>query len=319
MTEQIENAEIISELKETESKYFLAIHKEAPLKIASQYEILKADRVEAKNKYCNIDKSDANIENVRKAKNALVKLRTAITGKDGIQVNDKKKIKEIFEDITAEFDYKVKSLVDITEPLEKDLASVVDKFDNKAKEEARKAAEEIEKLKKELAELKHNVLVKINGMQKSTDIINYSLNNPDYDFSKISELAEVVGTELMTAYNNRKSFLKEREDLEVEKAKVAEEMAKLKAMSMPKPEVTKKLEEITDAIEHTGDLIDLEEIDEPITNDINDPDTTDAIKELEELIKPFDPSLKEIYDHLYATYPFLHNNKYFMAFGSKVK
>lgn len=322
---EIEDAEIISETKEKESKYFLAIHTAAPLKIASQYDILKADRVEAKNKYCNIDKSESNIENVRKAKNALVKLRTELTGKDRMVANDKRKIKEVFDDITAEFEYKVKSLVDITEPLEKDLNSLVEKFDNKAKEEARKEAEEIEGLKKSLAELKHSTLVLINGMTKSTDDIGWNLTA----FGKIQDFADVVNADLQTAYNSRIVFLKEREDLEVEKAKFHAEKFKYVIGVDPAKkdaEITitpyaVKLQELADPV---SEILDLEEVDEPAPVKHSEPldaETTEAIKELEELLQPatFDPSLKEIYDHLYTTYPFLHNNKYFMAFGSKVK
>ena len=59
--EQIEQAEIISEEKEV-NPYFLAVNKEAKLKLANEYDRLKKERQDAKNEFCNIDKTDKNIK-----------------------------------------------------------------------------------------------------------------------------------------------------------------------------------------------------------------------------------------------------------------
>lgn len=353
--EKIETAEIVS-TETKEGKYFVAVKAVAGLRIASEFETLKNERYEAKNKYCNIDKTDANIKNVRDAKNRLVKLRTAVRGsKDCIEDQDKFKVKAVIDEINGELKSRIDTLINITQPLEKELTEVVEKFDNKIKEEEKRKAKELEDAKNELFEVKQNSLRIINSFKSSAEA-KLSIYISDKTKELLPEQSEIIAKEIGIAYDERYQFLKDKEEIEKAKAEMAEKQKKLDAekaeiekqkaeairQSILSEQKAKKFlkdlhkvdDKIIPAIYGDTKIIDdlpevvntvtsaeLDDLQELSDDDIiEDPETLNELDELEKLIQdqPFNPTLKEIYEHLYSAYPVLHHDKYFMMLKEKI-
>jgi hypothetical protein len=322
MTEKIETAEIISEERKQENKYFLVLNKEAKLKVADDFETLKKERTEAKNKYCNIDKGENNIKEVRDAKNTLVKLRTGLTGEKGVAKADKARIKQVFDEINSEYEYKLNSLLEITVPLEKDLTKVVEDFDNKEKKAAREKQARKDALIQKINDLKQNYLLKISQMKSSNETI--MVDSSELSFTEFPELIEVynkISTELVEANARKKTDLREREDfivkqaeLKAEQDKIAKEKAELEAMkkSLNKPVVFETKEEVRETV-----IDDLPALDE---DEISDDELEKAVNELDALMNDtfkqpevFNPSLSEIVNTLRMRYPVIINDPYFKA------
>ena len=322
MTEKIENAVIVSEEKDKENKYFLVLNKEAKLKVADQYETLKKERIDAKNQYCNIDKAEYNIKNIRDAKNILVKLRTGLTGDKGIAKLDKARIKEVFDEINSEYQYKINSLLEITVPLENDLSKIVEDFDNKEKKAAQEKQARKDALIQKINDLKQNYLLKISQMKSSTEIL--TIDSSELSFTEFPELIEIynkVSTELVEANARKKTDLREREDfivkqaeLKAEQDKIAKEKAELEALrkSVSKPVVFETKEEVRETV-----IDELPALDE---DEISDDELEKAVNELDALMNDtfkqpevFNPSLNEIVNILRMRYPVIMNDPYFKA------
>lgn len=243
MTEQ---AQVITEEREATNKYFLAIHKEAELKLANDYDSLVKERYEAKNKYCNIDKTESNIKAVREAKNSLLKLRTKITGgKDAIDKADKDKIKQVVKEISSEVDYRINYLVGITQPLEIELNKIVVDFDEKAKKEAeRKAAENLKRIGEIHAVIKEFTRINESVINTLVNDQDHNIELPDYDFQEFFAEAIAEKNRLVEAYKVKKKALADQAAFDKQKAELKAAQDKLEA---DKKELARQAAEIAES------------------------------------------------------------------------
>lgn len=276
MEEKIEHAEIISEERDNVNKYFVAVNKVAVLSLAESYDSLLKERQQARLKYQSISREEANIKEIRDAKNSLVKLRTRITGgKDSIDKADKAIIKQAFKEVTDEYDYRVNTLIAETQPLEQELSKVVTEYDDKVKLEAEKKAREAAAKQAKILEciesFKSELRSKINAMKSSADQVVIEL--PDYDFEELFGEAITAKNQLVAEYNQN-----------IEKLKISEAQAKIKEESerieREKKELAEKQAEVKAALEELDELI-------------ADPEPEKVVQAIEELTENKNPEIEQ--------------------------
>lgn len=288
-----------------------------------------------------LEKTKENYKAIKDGKNSLVKKRTDIV----------KLVKAdcgVLDDVKNMIKLKGQSLIEITEPTEKDLASFIDEIDNEEKAKIKAEEERKDAVRQAISDYKQDSIAKINKLKKSDEKIDLFL--PEIDFAEFKDLAEQTKEDVIKACMAKKAELKEREDFEVEKERLAREKAELEKQkvelerekqrqadaekakleaSKPKVETKpfeKQVAEIKSDIDDLPPLEELPAIDELDSKDqvpAEEAEIAKALDELDALMKNpeddlFRPGLKEIYNHLHKTYPVLHGDKYFQALGDLV-
>jgi len=180
------------------------------------FDHMKKVRLEEVSKLEKLELTEENYKELKKGKNSLVKKRTDIKK---LVDRDKDKLNECINELKK----KGQDLINITEPLEKDIAKYVKSIDDKEKIKLEKEQKAKEEVKKAIADYKHETLQNIINWQDSNETLDISL--PDIDFMDMKDIAEKTFLEVEQAKAERHNFLLEREEVEKQKA----ELAKMKA------------------------------------------------------------------------------------------